>query len=84
MSAHNNLPAGAQFDPRAPFNESDEILCRSCDAKKINGMWWEIETEMVDQREDEDGQLTPEQAKEIDRAEDAFRSQFHLCKECGQ
>jgi hypothetical protein len=47
-------------------------------------MWWEIETEMVDQREDEDGQLTPEQAKEIDRAEDAFRSQFHLCKECGQ
>ena len=77
-----NLPAGAGSDPRAPFNESDEILCRSCDADQINDMWGLIECEMIIERQDDDGELTPKQEKEIDRAEHTFRSQFHLCKEC--
>jgi hypothetical protein len=79
-----NLPAGAQFDPRAPFNESDEILCRSCDADQINQMWWAIEEGMIGERtnEERDWELTPEQEKEIEDAEDTFRSQFRQCREC--
>ena len=77
-----NLPAGAGSDPRAPFNEQDDVFCRSCDADQINQMWWGIETWMIIERQDDDGQLTPEQEKEIEDAEDTFRSQFHLCKEC--
>jgi len=77
-----HLPAGAQSDPRAPFNESDEILCRSCDADQINQMWWAIEEGMIAELENEDGELTEASHKEIDRAEDNFRSQFHLFKEC--
>ena len=77
-----NLPAGAESDPRAPFNESDEILCRSCDKDHINRMWWEIEEEMILQRVDDFGELTPEQEREIEKAEDNFRSQFRQCREC--
>ena len=77
-----NLPAGAQFDPRAPFNESDEILCRSCDADQINQMWWGIEEGMIAEMADEDGGLTSNQSIAIESAEDTFRSQFHQCPEC--
>jgi len=27
----NNLPAGAEHDPNAPFNETTENYCRVCD-----------------------------------------------------
>ena len=77
-----HLPAGAQSDPRAPFNKSDEILCRSCDADQINQMWWGIEDGMIAQIDDEDNITREQLAEEIDRAEENFRSQFHLCKEC--
>jgi hypothetical protein len=82
MNPHNNLPAGAQFDPRAPFNESDEILCRSCDADQINQMWWAIEEGMIAQIDDEDNITREQLAEEIESAEDNFRSQFRQCREC--
>jgi hypothetical protein len=77
-----HLPAGAQFDPRAPFNEQDDVFCRSCDKAELDQMWWDIEEEMINALCDENGELTPEQEKQVEEAEERFWSRLEQCKEC--
>jgi hypothetical protein len=82
MNHNANLPAGSETDSRAPWNQSERHLCTFCDKDEINELWWKMEDKMSDERADEDGEIPEQYWKEIQDAEDNFRSQFRACKNC--
>ena len=81
MNTNTNLPAGAELDPRAPFNQPERNLCTFCDKDEINELWWEIEERLIADMSN-DGDLTEMQCAIIDDVEDAFRANFRACKNC--
>lgn len=79
----SNLPAGAEHDPRAPYNEPERHLCTFCDKDEINEMWAAIEEKTIAEMSD-DGDLTQDQCDQIQNKEDEFRRGFSMCKNCEQ
>ena len=79
----SNLPAGAEHDPRAPYNEPERYLCTFCDKEEIDSMWAAIEEKTIDDMADIYGDLTQDQCDQIQDKEDEFRGGFRACKICG-
>ena len=63
----NNLPAGAENDPRAPWNSDD--YCRYCDIDVIRAQAKEI----VDDPEDDTA---------VDSVTESLLSEIGLCRSC--
>jgi hypothetical protein len=72
---HDNLPAGADTDPNAPWNQCDD-LCRNCDKDVIQQQYRHVYP-LADETDD-DGNLLDPGAPEI---EDYVYS-HKLCRGC--
>lgn len=77
----HNQPAGSDRDPRNPENINTDLCC-NCDSEEIDRLWWAEEERLAEEMSDADGDLTTEQCKEIDHAEDEFKLRFRECRSC--
>jgi hypothetical protein len=67
MKNSSNLPAGAEYDSRAPWNTSD--LCRYCDEDQLRDIA-------------KDNANDPNDDYEVDELLEKIKSQTGLCRHC--
>ena len=71
--SYNNLPAGAEHDSNAPFNQSD-VFCPGCQEDKIGNEVQHLVSEKFPDGDYTDDQYTEEYER--------FLETCRLCKHC--